>query len=149
MLFFIIFGRAQFSISLKTHSSHGMIFYVSDQKEEHFMTLFIAHGRLIFMFNSGNQKLRIRTQEKYNDNQWHNVMFVREKNTGRLINSVYSFSGCLGSLQLNGRPITSPSQTFSVTPCFEGPSEEGTYFSTEGGYIILGNISLITPTMIL
>ncbi|XP_062980837.1 laminin subunit alpha-4 [Elgaria multicarinata webbii] len=169
--------RSQFSIMLKTHSSHGMIFYVSDQEEENFMALFIAHGRLIFIFNSGHRKLRIRTQEKYNDDQWHNVMFVREKNTGRLvidglrvleerlssfdntwrvdspfyiggvapgkaakniqINSVYSFSGCLGSLQLNGRPVTSPSQTFSVTPCFEGPSEEGTYFSSEGGYIIL------------
>nr|XP_056712346.1 laminin subunit alpha-4 [Euleptes europaea] len=169
--------RSQFSISLKTHSSHGMIFYVSDQEEENFMALFIAHGRLVFMFNSGHRKLRIRSQEKYNDDQWHNVMFVREKNTGRLvidglrvleenlpsfdnawqvtapfyvggvapgkaakniqINSVYSFSGCLGSLQLNGRPAMSPSQTFSVTPCFEGPSEEGTYFSSEGGYIIL------------
>ncbi|XP_061479636.1 laminin subunit alpha-4 [Rhineura floridana] len=169
--------RSQFSVSLKTHSSHGMIFYVSDQEEEHFMTLFIAHGRLVFMFDNGYRKLRIRSQEKYNDDQWHNVMFVREKNTGRLvidglrvledsvpsfdkawqvtrpfyiggvapgkaakniqINSVYSFSGCLGSLQLNGRPVTSPSQTFSVTPCFEGPSEEGTYFSSEGGYIIL------------
>ncbi|XP_053163539.1 laminin subunit alpha-4 isoform X2 [Hemicordylus capensis] len=169
--------RSQFSISLKTQSSHGMIFYVSDQEEEHFMALFIAHGRLVFMFNSGHRKLRIRSQEKYNDNQWHNVMFVRDRNTGRLvidglrvleeslpsfdnswhvirpfyvggvapgkaakniqINSVYSFSGCLGSLQLNGRPVTSPSQTFSVTPCFEGPTEEGTYFSSEGGYIIL------------
>uniref|UniRef100_A0A670IAS7 Laminin subunit alpha-4 n=1 Tax=Podarcis muralis TaxID=64176 RepID=A0A670IAS7_PODMU len=169
--------RSQFSISLKTHSSHGMIFYVSDQEEENFMALFIAHGRLVFMFNSGYRKLRIRSQEKYNDDQWHNVKFVREKNIGRLtidglrvledslpsfdkawqvarpfyvggvapgkaakniqINSVYSFSGCLGSLQLNGRPVTSPSQTFSVTPCFEGLSEEGTYFSSEGGYIIL------------
>ncbi|KAJ6660275.1 hypothetical protein lerEdw1_017975 [Lerista edwardsae] len=170
--------RSQVSISLKTQSSHGMIFYVSDQEEENFMALFIAHGRIVFVFNSGHRKLRIRSQEKYNDNQWHNVMFVRDnKNTGRLIidglralvrslppsvdswqvtrpfyvggvapgkaakniqiNSVYSFSGCLGSLQLNGRPVTSPSQTFSVTPCFEGPSEEGTYFSSEGGYIIL------------
>ncbi|XP_026582311.1 laminin subunit alpha-4 [Pseudonaja textilis] len=171
------YERSQFSISLKTHSSHGMIFYIADQAEEHFMALFIAHGRLIYMFNRDHQKLRIRTQEKYNDGQWHNVMFVREKNIGRLIidglrvledslpysdntwpvttpfyiggvapgkaakniqiNSVYSFSGCLGSLKLNGKPVTSPSQTFSVTPCFEGPSEEGTYFSSEGGYIIL------------
>uniref|UniRef100_A0A8D0C9K3 Laminin subunit alpha-4 n=1 Tax=Salvator merianae TaxID=96440 RepID=A0A8D0C9K3_SALMN len=169
--------RSQFSISVKTYSSHGMIFYVSDQEEEDFMALFIAHGRLVFMFNNGHQKLRIRSQEKYNDGQWHNVMFVREKNAGRLvidglraleeslpsfesgwqvarpfyiggvapgkaakniqINSVYSLTGCLGSLQLNGRPITSPSQTFSVTPCFQGPSEEGSYFSSEGGYIIL------------
>jgi len=65
--------RAQFSISLKTHSSHGMIFYVSDQKETNFMALFVAHGRLIFMFNAGHQKIRIKSQEKYNDGLWHNV----------------------------------------------------------------------------
>nr|XP_048700717.1 laminin subunit alpha-4 [Caretta caretta] len=169
--------RSQFSISLKTHSSHGMIFYASDQEENNFITLFVAHGRLIFMFNVGHQKLRIKSQEKYNDGLWHNVIFVREKDTGRLIidglrvleeslpsvdntwqvsgplyiggvapgkavkniqiNSVYSFNGCLSNLQLNGRSITSASQTFSVTPCFEGPSEAGTYFSSEGGYVIL------------
>ncbi|NXL49749.1 LAMA4 protein, partial [Podilymbus podiceps] len=169
--------RAQFSISLKTHSSHGMIFYVSDQKETNFMALIVAHGRLIFMFNAGHQKIRIKSQEKYNDGLWHNVIFIRGKNIGRLIidglrvleepfggnvntwqvteplyiggvapgkavkniqiNSVYSFSGCLSNLQLNGRSITSASQTFSVTPCFEGPSETGTYFSSEGGYVVL------------
>ncbi|XP_074846818.1 laminin subunit alpha-4 [Carettochelys insculpta] len=169
--------RSQFSISLKTHSSHGMIFYASDQEENNFIALFVAHGRLIFMFNVGHQKLKIKSQEKYNDGLWHNVIFVREKNTGRLIidglrvleeslpsvdntwhvngplyiggvapgkavkniqiNSVYSFNGCLSNLQLNGRSITSASQTFSVTPCFEGPSEAGTYFSSEGGYVIL------------
>ncbi|NWW70184.1 LAMA4 protein, partial [Climacteris rufus] len=169
--------RAQLSISLKTHSSHGMIFYVSDQKEMNFMALFVAHGRLIFMFNAGHQKIRIKSQEKYNDGLWHNVIFIRGKNIGRLIidglrvleesfggnantwqvteplyiggvapgkavkniqiNSVYSFSGCLSNLQLNGRSLTSASQTFSVTPCFEGPSEAGTYFSSEGGYVVL------------
>ncbi|XP_051469051.1 laminin subunit alpha-4 isoform X2 [Apus apus] len=169
--------RAQFSISLKTHSSHGMIFYVSDQKETNFMALFVAHGRLIFMFNAGHQKIRIKSQEKYNDGLWHNVIFMRGRNIGRLIidglrvleepfggnaspwqvtkplyiggvapgkavkniqiNSVYSFSGCLSNLQLNGRSVTSASQTFSVTPCFEGPAEAGTYFSSEGGYVVL------------
>ncbi|XP_050171815.1 laminin subunit alpha-4 isoform X2 [Myiozetetes cayanensis] len=169
--------RAQFSISLKTHSSHGMIFYISDQKETNFMALFVAHGRLVFMFNAGQQKIRIKSQEKYNDGLWHDVIFTRGKNSGHLIidglrvleesfggntnawqvtaplyiggvapgkavkniqiNSVYSFNGCLSNLQLNGRPITSASQTFSVTPCFEGPSEAGTYFSSEGGYVVL------------
>ncbi|XP_010006695.1 PREDICTED: laminin subunit alpha-4 [Chaetura pelagica] len=169
--------RAQFSISLKTHSSHGMIFYVSDQQETNFMALFVAHGRLIFMFNAGHQKIRIKSQEKYNDGLWHNVIFMRGRNIGRLIidglrvleepfggnaspwqvtkplyiggvapgkavkniqiNSVYSFSGCLSNLQLNGRSVTSASQTFSVTPCFEGPAEAGTYFSSEGGYVVL------------
>ncbi|EPQ18620.1 Laminin subunit alpha-4 [Myotis brandtii] len=169
--------KSQFSIRLKTRSSHGMIFYVSDQEENDFMTLFLAHGRLVFMFNVGHKKLKIRSQEKYNDGLWHDVIFIREKSSGRLvidglrvleeslpptraawkikgpmylggvapgravknvqINSVYSFSGCLSNLQLNGASITSASQTFSVTPCFEGPMETGTYFSTEGGYAVL------------
>ncbi|XP_042526413.1 laminin subunit alpha-4 [Dipodomys spectabilis] len=169
--------KAQFSIRLKTRSSHGMIFYVSDQEENDFMTLFLAHGRLVFMFNVGHKKLKIRSQEKYNDGLWHDVIFVQEKSSGRLvidglrvleeslpptraawkikgpiylggvapgravknvqINSVYSFSGCLCNLQLNGASITSASQTFSVTPCFEGPMETGTYFATEGGYVVL------------
>ncbi|XP_065744712.1 laminin subunit alpha-4 [Phocoena phocoena] len=169
--------KSQFSIRLKTRSSHGMIFYVSDQEENDFMALFLAHGRLVFMFNVGHKKLKIRSQEKYNDGLWHDVIFIREKSSGRLIidglrvleeslpptgatwkikgpiylggvapgkavknvqiNSVYSFSGCLSNLQLNGASITSASQTFSVTPCFEGPMETGTYFSTEGGYVVL------------
>lgn len=169
--------KSQFSIRLKTRSSHGMIFYVSDQEENDFMTLFLAHGRLVFMFNIGHKKLKIRSQEKYNDGLWHDVIFSREKSSGRLIidglrvleenlpptgaawkikgpiylggvapgravknvqiNSVYSFSGCLSNLQLNGASVTSASQTFSVTPCFEGPMETGTYFSTEGGYVVL------------
>ncbi|XP_078226098.1 laminin subunit alpha-4 isoform X4 [Callithrix jacchus] len=170
-------AKSQFSIRLRTRSSHGMIFYVSDQEENDFMTLFLAHGRLVFMFNVGHKKLKIRSQEKYNDGQWHDVIFIREKSSGRLvidglrvleeslpptgvtwkikgpiylggvapgkavknvqINSIYSFSGCLAHLQLNGASITSASQTFSVTPCFEGPMETGTYFSTEGGYVVL------------
>ncbi|KAM4771027.1 laminin subunit alpha-4 [Rhinophrynus dorsalis] len=173
--------KSELSVSLKTHSSNGMIFYVSDEEERNFMTLFMAHGRLTFMFNIGQHKLRIRTQEKYNDGQWHNVVCVREMNKGKLIinglrvledslsatdstwkvdeplylggvvpgkaiknvqiNSAYSFSGCLSNLQLNGHSVTSPSQTFSVTPCFEGPMESGTYISSEGGYVILDDTS--------
>ncbi|KAE8602657.1 hypothetical protein XENTR_v10014075 [Xenopus tropicalis] len=169
--------KSELFVRLKTHSSNGMIFYVSDKEEDNFMTLFLSHGRLTFMFNNGQQKLRIKSQEKYNDGLWHSVLCIREKNKGRLIinglrvledsisaaavtwtvdapfylggvapgraiknvqiNSAYSFNGCLSNLQLNGRALTSPSQTFSVTPCFEGPMESGTYISSEGGYVIL------------
>ncbi|KAM8953011.1 laminin subunit alpha-4 [Pelodytes ibericus] len=169
--------KSEISISLKTYSSHGMIFYVADKEENNFMTLFLDHGRLVLMFNVGQQKLRIASQEKYNDGMWHNVIYIREMNQGKLIinglrvieerlsvsdgswaveeplylggvapgtgvkniqvNSVYSFIGCLSNLRVNGHSVTSPSQTFSVTPCFEGPMESGTYISSEGGYVIL------------
>ncbi|XP_033875125.3 laminin subunit alpha-4-like [Acipenser ruthenus] len=169
--------RSHFSLSLRTQSSHGLIFYVSNEEEDNFMALFLAHGRLVYMFNVGNHKLKIKSQEKYNDGSWHNVVFTREKNEGRLIidglrvledtvleagapwhvsgvfyvggvppgkahkniqvNSVHSFTGCVKSFQLNGQWLSSVSHTFGVTPCFNGPTESGTYFSAEGGYVVL------------
>ncbi|XP_075718406.1 laminin subunit alpha-4 [Rhinoderma darwinii] len=168
---------SELSFRLKTHSSHGMIFYVSDEDESNFVTLFLANGQLHFIFNVEQQKLTLKSPEKYNDGMWHTIICVRDMNKGKLIidglrvledrlpaadagwnveaplyvggvapekamknvqiNSVYSFNGCLGDLQLNGRSVSTPSQTFSVTPCFEGPMESGTYISSEGGYVIL------------
>lgn len=57
--------------------------------------------------------------------------------------SAYSFTGCLKNLQLDGEWLSSMAHSFGVTPCFEGLSETGTYFSEEGGYIILGIFLLI------
>ncbi|XP_069463956.1 laminin subunit alpha-4 isoform X2 [Ambystoma mexicanum] len=169
--------KSQFSISFRTHSINGMVFYISDNEEKNFMTLFISNGRLIYMFNVGQQNLRMRSREKYSDGLWHQVIFVREMNKGRMIidglrvvegslpavdttwqvtdpiylggvapgkavrhlqvTSANSFNGCLSTLKLNGRPVRAASQAFSVTPCFEGPLESGTYFSSGGGYVVL------------
>ncbi|XP_012733714.2 LOW QUALITY PROTEIN: laminin subunit alpha-4 [Fundulus heteroclitus] len=52
-------------------------------------------------------------------------------------NSAYSFTGCLKNLQLDGRRLSTVAETFGVSPCFEGPSEDGTYFSEQGGYVVL------------
>lgn len=169
--------RFHFSLSLKTHSSFGLIFYVSDVHEDNFMTLFLAHGKLVYTFNVDGQRVRIKSEEKYNDGAWHNVILIRDGNMGRLIidgltvledralksntswrvsshlyvggvppgtaqkniqrNSEHSFTGCLKNLQLNGQWLSTATETFGVTPCFEGISEAGTYFSEEGGYVIL------------
>uniref|UniRef100_A0A8C4EP50 Laminin, alpha 4 n=1 Tax=Dicentrarchus labrax TaxID=13489 RepID=A0A8C4EP50_DICLA len=169
--------RSHFSLSLKTHSSFGLIFYVSDVQEDNFMALFLAHGKLVYTFNVADQRVKIKSEEKYNDGAWHNVIFIRAGSMGRLIidgltvleeraqgsniswhvnspiyvggvppgaaqrnvqrNSAYSFTGCLKNLQLNGQWLSSLAETFGVTPCFEGLSEAGTYFSEEGGYIVL------------
>ncbi|KAJ8270780.1 hypothetical protein GJAV_G00119200 [Gymnothorax javanicus] len=169
--------RSHFSLSLKTNSSFGLIFYVSDQAEDNFMALFLAHGRLVYTFNMGSHKVKIKSQEKYNDGMWHSVVFTRDGSVGRLIidglkvqedrarststswhvigpfyvggvppgraqkniqrNSVYSFTGCVRNAQLNGQSLSSVSQSFGVTPCYEGPSEPGTYFSEDGGYVVL------------
>lgn len=67
--------RSHFSLSLKTQSSFGLIFYVADDQEDNFMALFLAHGKLVYTFNVADQRVKIRSDEKYNDGAWHNVSF--------------------------------------------------------------------------
>lgn len=169
--------RSHFSLSLRTHSSFGLIFYVSDVQEDNFMALFLAHGKLVYTFNIGDERVKIKSDEKYNDGAWHDVIFIRDGSMGRLIidgltvledrargsnvswhvsspiyiggvppgraqnnvqrNSAYSFTGCLKNLQLDGQWLSSMTDSFGVTPCYEGLSEAGTYFSEAGGYVIL------------
>lgn len=56
--------------------------------------------------------------------------------------SIQSFNGCLQNLQLDGKSLPPANYTFGVTPCFEGPTESGTYFSAEGGYVLLDSFNL-------
>lgn len=58
---------------MKTHSSFGLIFYVSDAQEDNFMALFLAHGKLLYTFNVGDQRVKIKSEDKYNDGSWHSV----------------------------------------------------------------------------
>ncbi|XP_034017555.1 laminin subunit alpha-4 [Thalassophryne amazonica] len=169
--------RFNVSLSLKTHLSFGLIFYVCDVQEDNFLALFMSYGRLVYMFNVGDQRVKLETEEKLNDRGWHDVIFIRDGNAGQLIidgvivlkdnalgNSVswnvsgtiyvggiphrkghktiqpqslrHGFTGCVKNLQLDGQLLPSPSQTSGVTPCFEGQSETGIYFSQEGGYVM-------------
>ncbi|XP_077567686.1 laminin subunit alpha-4 [Stigmatopora nigra] len=63
-----------------------------------------------------------------------------QKNVQR--NSLNSFSGCLKNIQLDGHLFSSVDETFGVTPCFEGLTEEGIFFAEEGGYILLDILNL-------
>ncbi|XP_023665992.1 laminin subunit alpha-4 [Paramormyrops kingsleyae] len=169
--------RSHFSMSLKTNSSFGVVFYVSDKEEKNYMAAFLAHGKLVYTFNVGHHKIKIKSPQNLNDGAWHDVVFIREGNVGRLVidgltvledrapvftgswhvsaplyvggtppgrarkniqrNSAYSLTVCVRDLQLDGQRLPSASHTFGVTPCFEGPSEAGTFFSDEGGYVVL------------
>ncbi|XP_013886384.1 laminin subunit alpha-4 [Austrofundulus limnaeus] len=169
--------RFNLSLSLKTQSSSGLIFYVSDVHEDNFMALYLTHGKLVYTFNVADKKVKLKSVERCNDSAWHNVRLIRDGSFGQLIidglteledqvqeksvpwrvsdslfiggvppgraqrniqrNSAYSFSGCLKDLQLDGHPLSSAAETFGVTPCYEGLSEAGTYFSEGGGYVVL------------
>ncbi|XP_061785001.1 laminin subunit alpha-4 isoform X2 [Nerophis lumbriciformis] len=77
--------RSNFSLSLKTKTSFGLIFYVSDSQEENFMSLFLANGKLVYTFNVADKRVEMRSKENYNTGAWHEVIFIRDGNMGKLI----------------------------------------------------------------
>ncbi|OXB67886.1 hypothetical protein ASZ78_005568 [Callipepla squamata] len=53
--------------------------------------------------------------------------------------SASSFNGCLRNPQLDGKPLSTPSHSFGVTPCYEGPLESGIFFAADGGSVTLAD----------
>lgn len=47
------------------------------------------------------------------------------------------FSGCLKKLQLDKRPLRTPTQMVGVTPCVSGPLEDGLFFPGSEGVVTL------------
>lgn len=47
------------------------------------MALFLAHGKLLYTFNVADQRVKIKSEQKYNDGAWHNVSPVRSACTPR------------------------------------------------------------------
>lgn len=48
------------------------------------------------------------------------------------------FVGCVRDLKLNEVPSQSPSHSAGVTPCYQQPLQPGVYFSSQGGYLTIG-----------
>uniref|UniRef100_A0A8C1MUB0 Laminin, alpha 5 n=1 Tax=Cyprinus carpio TaxID=7962 RepID=A0A8C1MUB0_CYPCA len=95
------------------------------------MTLSVFDGNLMLIVNDG-KKTSIRSKKKYNDGLWHTVrMWVRHA----------GFVGCVRDLKLNEVPSKSPSHSVGVTPCYQQPLQPGVHFSSQGGYLTIGEPS--------
>ncbi|XP_069740233.1 laminin subunit alpha-5 isoform X2 [Narcine bancroftii] len=77
--------RSRFSMDVRCNSSHGILFYVSNEKETAFMILLLSKGRFVFMFDVKGKKLRIASKGKYNDGKWHTIFFSRHRNQAKLV----------------------------------------------------------------
>ncbi|XP_039610679.1 laminin subunit alpha-3-like isoform X3 [Polypterus senegalus] len=74
-----------FSLDIRTVSTEGLIFYISNQFGTSHLALFILKGRFVYSLSSFGRKRRITSKEKYNNGQWNTVMFSTEQNNMRLI----------------------------------------------------------------
>jgi len=67
--------RAEFSVELKTLSSDGVVFYMSNSQHVDFISLYLKDGRLNYAFNCGSGVALATSTFTYNDNLWHTVQY--------------------------------------------------------------------------
>ncbi|NWT47124.1 LAMA3 protein, partial [Chroicocephalus maculipennis] len=67
--------RLHFSVDVRTRSSRGLIVFMEERSEASYMALHISKGRFVFSLGSGGKRTKIKTSTKYNDGQWHTVVF--------------------------------------------------------------------------
>ncbi|CAM4504786.1 unnamed protein product [Lepidochelys olivacea] len=77
--------RSHFSVDVRTASSGGLIFFVGNKPESSYIALYISKGRFVFSFGAGGKKIKIKSKAKYNDGQWHTVVFNMDGKNGHLI----------------------------------------------------------------
>ncbi|XP_033854379.3 laminin subunit alpha-3-like isoform X1 [Acipenser ruthenus] len=76
---------SHFSVDIRTNSEEGLIFFIGSEHGASHLALYISNGRIVFSLSSSEKKRRISIKEKYNDGQWHTVMFGRVGNSSRLV----------------------------------------------------------------
>ncbi|XP_056188731.1 laminin subunit alpha-3 [Falco biarmicus] len=77
--------RLLFSVDVRTRSSRGLIVYMEERSEGSYMALHISKGRFVFSLGSGGKRIKIKTSIKYNDGQWHTVVFSVDGKDVRLV----------------------------------------------------------------
>ncbi|XP_041102067.1 laminin subunit alpha-3-like isoform X2 [Polyodon spathula] len=76
---------SHFSVDIRTSSEEGLIFFIGSERGASHLALYISNGRIVFSLSSSEKKRRISIKEKYNDGQWHTVMFGRVGSSCRLV----------------------------------------------------------------
>ncbi|XP_039586057.1 laminin subunit alpha-3-like isoform X1 [Passer montanus] len=77
--------RLHFSVDVRTRSSRGLIVFMEESSEDSYVALHISKGRFVFSFGSGEKQIKVKTSIKYNDGQWHTVVFSTDGKNARLV----------------------------------------------------------------
>ncbi|XP_058846993.1 LOW QUALITY PROTEIN: laminin subunit alpha-5-like [Acipenser ruthenus] len=110
--------RSHFSMDVRLNSSSGLLFYVSNEKENSLMALSVSSGRLVLLVSIAGKKLKTRSREKYNDGQWHTVFFSREKNRVHLVTD--GLKAQTGTLSSTGQLLVNPPFYVGGVPAGKG-----------------------------
>uniref|UniRef100_A0A8C0V620 Laminin subunit alpha 3 n=1 Tax=Cyanistes caeruleus TaxID=156563 RepID=A0A8C0V620_CYACU len=84
-LCFMHFGLLHFSVDVRTRSSRGLIVFMEESSEDSYMALHISKGHFVFSLGSAEKQIKVKTSNKYNDGQWHTVVFSTDGKNARLV----------------------------------------------------------------
>uniref|UniRef100_A0A663EBZ8 Laminin subunit alpha 3 n=1 Tax=Aquila chrysaetos chrysaetos TaxID=223781 RepID=A0A663EBZ8_AQUCH len=77
--------RLHFSVDVRTRSSRGLIVFMEERSEDSYMALLVSKGHFVFSLGSEGKRIKIKTSIKYNDGQWHTVVFSTDGKNVRLV----------------------------------------------------------------
>lgn len=69
----------EFSLTFRTDKQNGLIFYASDDRHTEFVALFMKDGYVTHHFSCGGKPVTITSDNQFDDNEWHTVVFSKER----------------------------------------------------------------------
>ncbi|KAL7984356.1 hypothetical protein Chor_002926 [Crotalus horridus] len=89
---------SHFAVDIRTSSSRGMVFFMGDQMGNRYVALHLSKGRYVLAVAYDGKKIKIKSKAKYNDGQWHTVVFsINEKKMHLIIDGLKTREGNLPS----------------------------------------------------
>uniref|UniRef100_A0A7E4ULG0 Laminin subunit alpha-1 n=1 Tax=Panagrellus redivivus TaxID=6233 RepID=A0A7E4ULG0_PANRE len=76
--------NAIFSIQLRALSTNGFIFFISNEKQTEFITLYLNNGFVHFLFGQPNNNVHLISTTNVLDTEWHTVRVEREGSSASL-----------------------------------------------------------------
>uniref|UniRef100_A0AC35TUM0 Laminin subunit alpha n=1 Tax=Rhabditophanes sp. KR3021 TaxID=114890 RepID=A0AC35TUM0_9BILA len=74
-----------FSVKIKPTSNNGLIMFVTNTKHSSYMALYLNRGYVYFAFDSGFEKLVLKSNRTIIDDRWHTIRAERENGAGSLV----------------------------------------------------------------
>lgn len=73
--------KSQVSMRFKTYASTGLLFFAGDGKRD-FLSVELKDGEVLYQFDLGGGRVKIKFEGKVNDGEWHEVQVNRLNKTG-------------------------------------------------------------------
>ncbi|XP_042212496.1 laminin subunit alpha-like isoform X1 [Homarus americanus] len=86
----------KFSFDFKTLTDEGVIFYASSLAHRDYITMYLKDNKIVFGFDTGTGAAIMRSEQFYNNGEWHSVIVERREEYGMLFIDGYQVANGTG-----------------------------------------------------